>query len=211
MTDIFARLSAPFPPDRVSWRVGSTTKDHKRGMALAYIDARDVMERLDEVVGPEGWQDRYPHANGKTICEIGIKVGGEWIWKSDGAGDTDFEAEKGAISSAFKRAAVKWGIGRYLYDVDAPWVSLDERKQIVPAELTRLRSLLPNSGAADARDAVMATIKLGINMAEDLPALQRFWTEHYKHIEAMPDDVRIDLTYLKDRRKAELSPKKEAA
>ena len=52
MKDIFQRLSAPFPPDRVSWRIGSTTKDKTRGMALAYIDARDVMERLDNVVGP---------------------------------------------------------------------------------------------------------------------------------------------------------------
>jgi hypothetical protein len=42
-------LFAPFPPGRVSWRVGSTTQDKKRGMALAYIDARDVMDRLDAV------------------------------------------------------------------------------------------------------------------------------------------------------------------
>jgi hypothetical protein len=38
------------------------------------------------------------------------------------AGDSDVEEEKGAISDAFKRAAVKWGIGRYLYDMPTPWV-----------------------------------------------------------------------------------------
>lgn len=144
MIDIKA-LTAPFPPDRVSWRVGSTTADRKRGMALAYIDARDVMDRLDEVCGPENWQCRYPHANGKTVCEIGIRINGEWIWKADGAGDTDFEAEKGALSDAFKRAAVRWGIGRYLYDLEAPWVDIEvsgRSVRIAPYETAKLRDLL---------------------------------------------------------------------
>lgn len=143
MSELIQKLRAPFPPDRVSWRVGSTTKDKTKGMALAFIDARDVMERLDEVVGPENWQCHYPHANGKTVCRIEIKIGGEWVGKEDGAGDTDFEAEKGALSDAFKRAAVRWGVGRYLYDVDAPWVALEgEGKRIVSSELPKLRALL---------------------------------------------------------------------
>jgi hypothetical protein len=150
MTEFLAKLSAPFPPDRVSWRVGSTTGDKKRGMALAYIDARDVMGRLDEVCGPY-WQCRYPHANGKTICEIGIKVGDEWVWRADGAGDTDFEAEKGAISDAFKRAAVKWGIGKYLYDVDAPWVEIEpagKSFKIAQGEYAKLRAVLTKGAPA---------------------------------------------------------------
>lgn len=153
MTDL-AKLSAPFAPDRISWRVGSTTSDKKKGMALAYIDARDVMARLDEVCGMAGWQCRYPHANGKTVCEIGIKVEyetenglrvSEWIWKADGAGDSDVEAEKGALSDAFKRAAVRWGIGRYLYDVASPWVELNERKQFTDTALRQLTALLAGS------------------------------------------------------------------
>jgi hypothetical protein len=145
MTDIFARLAEPFPADIVSWRVGSMNKDKTKGMALAYIDARDVMTRLDQVVGPAGWQAAYPHANGKTICSIGIKHDGEWIWKSNGAGDTDIEAEKGAISDAFKRAAVLWGIGRYLYDLPSPWVAVNQYKQIEESEFSRLRKLLISS------------------------------------------------------------------
>ena len=144
-----AKLSAPFPAGEIEWRVGSTTQDKSRGMALAYIDARAVMERLDEVCGPEGWQDRYPHAGAKTCCEIGIKIGGEWVWKSDGAGDTDFEGSKGAFSDAFKRAAVRWGIGRYLYDLRAPWVAIEQRGKsyaIKPAELTRLKTLAGGAG-----------------------------------------------------------------
>lgn len=119
---MFDKLAAEFPRDAVSWRAQSVTKDGTKAMALAYIDARDVMDRLDEVCGPANWQDRYDFAGPRTICYLSIKVGDEWITKADGAGDTAVEAEKGAISDAFKRAAVKWGIGRYLYALDAPWV-----------------------------------------------------------------------------------------
>lgn len=144
-TDMFAALRAPFPADRVSWRIGPTTQDKSRGIALAYIDARDVMDRLDEVCTPAGWQNRYSHANGKTVCDIAIKCDGEWVWKADGAGDTDTEAEKGALSDAIKRAAVRWGIGRYLYDVESPWVSIEpagKSFKIKAEEHARLRGIL---------------------------------------------------------------------
>ena len=141
----FMKLREPFPPERISWRVGSTNKDKTKGMALAFIDARDVQDRLDEVCGPDNWQNRYSHASEKTICEIGLKIDGEWVWKSDGSGDTDFEAEKGSLSGAFKRAAVKWGIGRYLYDVHSPWVAIEpmgKSYKIVDDEYSKLNKLL---------------------------------------------------------------------
>lgn len=127
------QLERPFPPAAISWRVGSTTQDKSKGMALAYIDSRDVMKRLDDVCGVEGWQCRYPLAAGDTlICEIGIWMpeSQQWVWKADGAGATDVEGDKGKCSDAFKRAAVKWGIGRYLYALPSPWVPLDEKKRI---------------------------------------------------------------------------------
>lgn len=141
--DLFARLAAPFPPDRVSWRVGSVTKDKTKAMALAFIDARDVMGRLDEVCTPAHWQRRHPHVDKTTTCEIDIwfpELG--WVTKSDGAGDTAVEAEKGSLSDSFKRAAVNWGVGRYLYDLPSPWVEIDEYKRIKQTELIRLRDLL---------------------------------------------------------------------
>ncbi len=121
----FVKLAAPFPSTQISWRVGPTAGDKKSGIALAYLDARDVMDRLDEVCGPAGWQDTYPHAGQKTVCNIGIKCGDEWVWKSDGAGDTQMEEEKGALSDAFKRAGVRWGIGRYLYSLPNIWVEIE--------------------------------------------------------------------------------------
>lgn len=153
-----AQLSAPFAPANVSWRVGSTTSDKQKGLALAYIDARDVMARLDEVCTPAGWQDRYEFHGARTICYLSVKIDGEWVTKADGAGDSDVEAEKGAISDAFKRAAVKWGIGRYLYDVESPWVKLKAAGRsyaIEDSEYPRLHRIL-GATAKPARAVVAA-------------------------------------------------------
>lgn len=158
---ILERLAAPIDPARVSWRVGATTGDKSKGLALAYIDARDVMQRLDEVCGADGWQNDYPHANGKTVCRIGIKIENEWIWKANGAGDTDVEAEKGALSDAFKRAAVMWGIGRYLYDVDSPWVQIEpmgKSFKIKESEKPRLQALLGGQQHAAPQEPVATII-----------------------------------------------------
>lgn len=129
MADVMALLKRPFPAKDISWRVGATNKEKTKGIALAYIDARDVMKRLDDVMGSK-WQCRYSHADSKVICDIGLFIDGEWLWRSNGAGDTDIEAEKGAISDAFKRAAVMWGIGRYLYSLPNIWCELDQYKKI---------------------------------------------------------------------------------
>lgn len=139
-------LKKPFPADKISWRVGSVSKDKKKAMVLAYLDARDVMQRLDDVCGIGNWQNKHPHANGKTSCAIGIKIGEEWVWKENGAGDSQVEAEKGAFSDAFKRAAVLWGIGRYLYDVPTVWVEINEFKQIKNPNDPRLARALEAAG-----------------------------------------------------------------
>ncbi len=150
-----ANLRKPFPPERISWRVGPTTQDKKKGQALAYIDARDVMSRLDEVAGPY-WQCAYvPMPNGTCCCSIGLKIGDEWVWRSNGAINlTDSDkpdqkemTEKGSYSDAFKRAAVLWGIGQYLYDLDSPWVELDDKKRIIKSEYPRLMALLAGKSA----------------------------------------------------------------
>lgn len=123
MSDIFARLAAEFPRDAIHWRAQTLTQNGDKALALAYLDARDVMDRLDEVCSPAGWRNSYVEtAKGRMIGTIEVlfpDVG--WVAKSDGAGDTDVEGEKGGISDALKRAAVLWGIGRYLYRLPTVW------------------------------------------------------------------------------------------
>jgi len=116
-------LAKPFPQSVVKWRAKKLTKDRKKALALAYIDSRTVMRRLDQVVGAMGWQNKYREfPSGRMACGIGILFGDEWVWKWDGAGETAVEADKGIFSDSFKRAAVMWGIVRYLYDLGATWV-----------------------------------------------------------------------------------------
>src|SRR3990167_236410 len=109
---LLTQLKNPFPPQLVKWRVGGGSKQ------LAYIDARDVMKRLDEVMGASGWQSKFISIDGGFICELSLKIGDEWLTRSDGANNTKIEPIKGGISSALKRAANEWGIGRYLYYLD---------------------------------------------------------------------------------------------
>lgn len=104
-------LKKPFPADAISWRIGQKSKSKPKAKMLCYIDARDVMDRLDKVCG-YNWSDSYQEVMGRIVCTI--TIGNQS--RTDGAGDTDIEAEKGGLSDAFKRAAVKWGVGRYLYN-----------------------------------------------------------------------------------------------
>jgi hypothetical protein len=82
-----------------------------RVLLLAYLDSRDVMNRLDTAIGPENWTCDYKEIKGNLYCGIGIA--GVYKW---GCGvESREEKQKGEASDAFKRAAVLWGIGRYLY------------------------------------------------------------------------------------------------
>jgi hypothetical protein len=127
---MFDLLAAEFPRDAVHWRAQTMTAAGDKALALAYIDARDVMDRLDEVCGPDAWQDSYTEtAKGRVICTISIRMADDtWVAKADGAGDTDVEGDKGGLSDAFKRAAVKWGIGRYLYRLPTVWAPCEHRE-----------------------------------------------------------------------------------
>lgn len=152
--DVLSQLAEPFAAASVKWRIGSTNGDKTRGMALAYIDARCVFQRLDDVVGSFNWQSKITllEDDPRVLCSIGIRPVWEqgehdrdWVWKTDGAGPTDIEGEKGGISDAIKRAAVHWGIARYLYEMPAPWVAIERRgrsAQIAAHERGRLVSLL---------------------------------------------------------------------
>src|SRR5690349_8543277 len=50
-------LAAPFDPREVKFKPAVVSGN--RAMALAYIDARVIQDRLDSVVGVLGWQDEY--------------------------------------------------------------------------------------------------------------------------------------------------------
>ena len=133
----FTKLAAPFNPSDLEWRAGATNEGKTQALALAYITSRAVMDRLDEVVSPENWCDEYqPGPDGGLICGLSLRVNEEWVTKWDGAENTQFEEVKGGLSGAFKRAAVKWGIGRYLYRFPSIWVACEQRGKTIVLKAT---------------------------------------------------------------------------
>lgn len=135
----FEAFGKPFPADDVSWRLQYVNENELQGMAVPYLDARAIADRLDEVVGQSRWQDRYipwhdcvmgKKQKSSQLCTISIydEELKQWIDKTDGAEDSDIEPVKGGLSDAFKRAAVKWNIGRYLYGFDTIWVKVEKKR-----------------------------------------------------------------------------------
>lgn len=132
--EIMSAFAQPFSTDDVDWRITATTKDKSRGIAAPYVKSRAIQSRLDAVVGPYHWKPEYMlwhtvEGKGSQLCGIAIYIEerGEWLQKWDGAENTDVEPVKGGISDAFKRAAVTWGIGRYLYDIPKMWVNVEPK------------------------------------------------------------------------------------
>lgn len=124
-------LKNPFEPRFVKYRVGATSKDKTKGIAVFYIDSREVQKRLDDICGIDGWQTKFLPTDKGVVCELSIRMpDGTWITKSDGGVYTEkITPFKGGCSDALKRAAVQFGIGRYLYYIPNQWYPIDKYKQ----------------------------------------------------------------------------------
>lgn len=116
-------LAEPFPPGDIAWRVsrsGVNTSGSVYCNVLAYITARAIANRLDEVCGPENWSNTPQTVTevraGLYSIQVGISiwVGDRWVTKHDVSDVTEIEPVKGGFSGAMKRAGSQWGIGRYL-------------------------------------------------------------------------------------------------
>ena len=129
LSNVARALKAHFQPgEEEHYRVGPTWEQggERYTRPLAYIDARAVFDRLDEVVGPDNWNTHLERLGpGVYLCRLTI-LG---VARSDVgmAGGNESEVEKSGASDAIKRAAVQHGIGRYLYAIELPAVKLDRK------------------------------------------------------------------------------------
>lgn len=148
---VFEILRKPFSPEDIEWRIGRKNKDKTKAEVLAYVTARAVMERFDEAVGPENWSVHYETVdmgqagnldrmgNKKDLkgflCTIEIRLARSEesdycdyiiVSREDVSQCTDVEPLKGGASGAMKRAAVQFGVGRYLYKLKSNWVNIDQ-------------------------------------------------------------------------------------
>ena len=116
--ELFAAMGASFESHEV--RVRS-----QAGRQLSYITARTAMNRLDTVLGPENWWDEYIPGENSVVCKLTVRLpDGSTLTKSDAGGYAGMadsgDDDKSGFSDAFKRAAVKFGVGRYLYRDGVP-------------------------------------------------------------------------------------------
>lgn len=221
-----SNLATEFPREAVHWRVQGQPYPRDGSyyaMALAYIDARDVMDKLDAAVGPENWQDSYTETpSGRVICTLSIRIDGEWVSKSDGAGGTQVEAEKGGVSDALKRAAVKWGIGRYLYRLDSPWVRCEVKKKgdkvywkkwaedpwlkvkRIPYHASQAAQPEPRPDPGASFEAEVSRAVDAIACESSLESLGAYWADLVRRAKGVAADRRVIAA--KDRRKADLTP-----
>jgi len=122
------KLKAPFAAKDIEFRISRVTKNTRKAFVLAYITSRAVMDRLDEVFGLDGWQDEYEVLKEGVVCKLSVRFDSVWVVKVDSAPYTNIESLKGGFSDALKRAAVKLGIGRYLYSLPEYIVDILENK-----------------------------------------------------------------------------------
>jgi hypothetical protein len=131
--DVWRRLSAPVDPQAIAWRQDGRpiARDGKFfARFVAYIEASTVRERLDAVVpgewnltlellpmvsGGEDAIDAAPFAFKARLQILGV------VREDVGTGK-DY---KQASTDAFKRAAVRFGVGNELYSFEQNWVPMD--------------------------------------------------------------------------------------
>ena len=85
---VMEALAAPFEGNEIRHKPGVVSGS--RALAIPYLDARAIQDRLDEVMGLAHWQDEYECLpDGSVICRLRIRVGEEWITKVDVGGPSE--------------------------------------------------------------------------------------------------------------------------
>ena len=123
---LLAQLAEPFPASSIHWRAGVVSRDKKRAQALPYAEPRVYEDRLNTIC-PGLWSVSFePWQDARIICALTIAG---LTRSSTGEENEGFAPGTAAEAQAFKRACVKFGLGRYLYDVPIVWVTYDEKNR----------------------------------------------------------------------------------
>jgi hypothetical protein len=183
LSDVQKRFQAPFPAHLVNWKPQVITKDRKRALLLAYVDARAVQDRLDAVC-PNDWQFEIEVISGVGAPTVKGRLSVLGVIREDigeAGGQGEAATLKAAASDALKRCAVQFGIGRYLYDLPKAWTDWNDiaHEPVQAPELPEWArpDMERSPGGAH---VVQALEQLRYELPEDLD-LQR---EVYKHLRA---------------------------
>jgi hypothetical protein len=160
------RIAALADPAHVEGRIGakvqSRSRDKRRGLLVAFIDARTVAAALDSVLGAAGWEtmvpelpqavmladaDGVPRLAGYAVrVGLRLRVGDEaaerWDvgWNAHSPRSDIGTAAKGCVSDGLKRAAAQFGLGRPLYDLPQEWIRLNDAGY--PADASEVNAVI---------------------------------------------------------------------
>jgi hypothetical protein len=200
-----SKLKLPFHPNDIEWRAAQAGENDNGFWVkvLAYVTNRAIMERLDDVCGPENWRNEYKDGpGGGVLCGLSIRYGDEWITKWDGADNTNIEAVKGGLSGAMKRAGSQWGIGRYLYNLEEGWGVVGKNGKFSgktkdnkwfkwnPPELPDW-ALPKGTGKEKKPTAPIDKILAKINSFEDAEKFQDYLDKHWATVEHTLKDAPV--------------------
>lgn len=145
-------------PLEADWKIQTSTQDKTRSLVVPHINARIGARALDQMYGAAFWSDDFrPFSDSTTwvVCRITVlsEDGSELVHREGMAEPTSIEPAKGGESDAFKRACVKLGIGRNLYDLPSVWIRTDVDKrgkaQLPDDYLKQIAKILDRQLAAD--------------------------------------------------------------
>lgn len=153
--DIKEQLREPFHPSAITWRIQTYRSDGEGVLLVPYLEKRAIIDRLDDVFGPDGWEDELRLINTeRTVTEnedddkkqtvhrnellsgyihsLTVHFGDEGktrsgsVTKQETAGLTDGSAIKGGATQSLRRVATKFGIGNYIGEVGEQWADLKD-------------------------------------------------------------------------------------
>src|SRR5215469_2532752 len=141
--ELLAELEVPFPVGQVLWRVTNTANNRTRGQIVPYADPRAYTDRLNALVSPQGWARIYETGTMNNITRtkgnaeivtgkilVTCNVTSDGLGTHSGTGEEWADEDNAmtlAEAQAFKRACSCFGLGRYFYDFDPPWVDIDDK------------------------------------------------------------------------------------
>ena len=136
--EISKQLQAPFAPEDLKQRPG------RGGLTFTYADARAVAQRLDDVLGCDGWSFEVSVADpARAVVKgsLALRIDGKSVIREDFGypnSAQDDEPLKSAASDALRRCAAQSGVGRSLYSPDRSQVAAPIRNaapRLVPQEI----------------------------------------------------------------------------
>lgn len=202
-------LNEPFDAEDLEWKVQKDGLSNKGpwAMVVPYLTSRAIQARLDSVFGMFGWENIFidlPCGSGYR-CGIKVKVDGQWITKYDAAEKTNWEPVKGGHSNAMKRAAVIFGIGRYLYKFETQFANCkiiqsrfdvgsgifhDIRKD--KKHLAYIEWVKPELPAWARPHVEYDSLISDIQQSEDMIELKTSFTNMYKYIQCFKREDLLD-------------------